>query len=129
MCIIKLELIPAWHGLLIPLRISWMQAPKKNITSIAFLSLLKMARRVVLQDSGWWRQRLPHHDLWRRFPALMDPRVLSFQDSVMRLHQLGTADLAFVPQLRPGGMPAFVGSPTSLYSNHNTSSYSKNDLH
>lgn len=77
-----------------------LQKPKKdiNITAIAFLSLLKMARHVLIQDSGWWRQQYPHHDIWRRFPALTHPRVLDFQDKVMRLHKMSTAELAFVPR-------------------------------
>lgn len=62
------------------------EAGHKNVTAVSVLETLLAGRAVILQDSGFWRQQWPDHELFMRFPALSTPEAREYQYDVMQLH-------------------------------------------
>lgn len=70
-----------------------------NVTAHSVLRLLHLCRRVILQDSAFWRHAWPQHDLWNWAPEVFgSPELADYHDRVLRLHELGMAHMAHVPR-------------------------------
>ena len=74
------------------------EAGHKNVTAVSVLEALLAGRAVILQDSGFWRQQWPNHEIWTRFPALSTPEAREYQYEVMQLHNTAILDLEYIPR-------------------------------